>query len=281
VNVDVGLPQTPSSYLQIMQGKGRCVTIHARRGQTLPYHQQDPSMPDVRADFSQATCVPPEAFAWISSRQGDVERVMLDRVGDEVAVATSLVRYRPGACFPTHEHGLGEEYLVLEGEFADEHGRYPPGTYVRNPPGSRHASFSDAGCIIWVKLRQFHPEDDRHVVIDVAGPIPAEGSAPRQLHRHLGETVTVIVAGAEAVVTMPAGNHLQEVLVIEGAVRWRDQAIGKHGWLRVPAGEALELTVTAPSRLLHKTRPAFALPGGDISSAISAASAETQTTPTR
>ena len=27
----------------------------------------------------------------------------------------------------------GEEFIVLEGEFADEHGRYPPGSYVRKP----------------------------------------------------------------------------------------------------------------------------------------------------
>jgi len=42
---------------------------------------------------------------------------MLDRVGDEVAVATSLVRYDAGSTFPDHVHELGEEYIVLEGEF--------------------------------------------------------------------------------------------------------------------------------------------------------------------
>lgn len=56
---------------------------------------------------------------------------MLEREG-EVARATSVVRYRPGSRFPRHEHALGEEFLVLEGTFADELGEYPTGTYVRN-----------------------------------------------------------------------------------------------------------------------------------------------------
>ena len=64
-----------------------------------------------------------------------VERRMLERDGDEVARATSVVRYRPGSRFPRHERALGEEFLVLEGTFADELGEYPAGTYVRNSPG--------------------------------------------------------------------------------------------------------------------------------------------------
>ncbi len=52
-------------------------------------------------------------------------------------------------------HGGGEEFLVLEGVFQDEHGDYPVGTYVRNPPTSRHTPGSVSGCIILVKLWQF------------------------------------------------------------------------------------------------------------------------------
>jgi len=59
--------------------------------------------------------------------------MMLDRIGDEVARATSLVRYAPDSTFSPHVHGGGEEFLVLEGEFGDEHQNYPAGTYVRNP----------------------------------------------------------------------------------------------------------------------------------------------------
>jgi len=232
-------------------------------------------MPDVRADFTEPAIVPPETFEWVSSPGGEVERMMLDRVGDEVAVATSLVRYPVGSRFPAHEHPLGEEYLVLEGEFADEHGRYPPGTYVRNPPGSRHTPFSETGCVIWVKLRQFHPEDDRPVVASTTVPIPGEGIAMSELHRFRNEVVTVVAAAAGTEIAFPAAEEVQEVLVLEGAVRSRDRVLGERGWIRVPAGEGLALAATAPARLLHKTRPRTALPGGDATRATSAASAGT------
>ena len=63
---------------------------------------------------------------------------MLDRIGAEVARATSIVRYAPASRFPAHVHGGGEEFFVLEGVFQDEHGDFPAGSYIRNPPQSRH-----------------------------------------------------------------------------------------------------------------------------------------------
>jgi len=91
---------------------------------------------------------------------------MLDRVGDEVARATSIVRYEPGSRFSGHTHDLGEEFLVLDGVFMDEHGHYPAGAYVRNPPGSSHTPYTEEGCTIFVKLRQFDLEDQTPVRID-------------------------------------------------------------------------------------------------------------------
>jgi anti-sigma factor ChrR (cupin superfamily) len=84
---------------------------------------------------------------------------MLDRVGDEVARATSLVHYAPGSQFERHVHGGGEEILVLEGVFSDESGDHAAGTNLRNPPGSAHAPFSREGCLLFVKLRQFASGD--------------------------------------------------------------------------------------------------------------------------
>jgi len=53
-----------------------------------------------------------------------VDRRMLDRIGDAVARATSIVRYAPHSHFSAHTHGGGEEFLVLDGVFQDEHGDY-------------------------------------------------------------------------------------------------------------------------------------------------------------
>jgi anti-sigma factor ChrR (cupin superfamily) len=121
----------------------------------------------INADFEQRVVLPPcAADDWIQSPMKGVRRRMLDRVGGEVARATSLVRYAPDSVFARHVHGGGEEFLVLEGTFSDEHGDYPAGTYVRNPPGSGHAPYSREGCTLFVKLWQFARGDSRPVRID-------------------------------------------------------------------------------------------------------------------
>lgn len=63
----------------------------------------------------------------------------------------ALVKWEPGTQFQTHRHWGGEEIFVIEGEFADDQGVYPQGTWLRNPPDSIHTPFSDKGCLIYVK----------------------------------------------------------------------------------------------------------------------------------
>src|SRR4029077_70981 len=120
----------------------------------------------LNADFSTRVVLRPDELTWIPSPMSGGERKMLDRVGDEVARATSIVRYAPESRFSAHTHGGGEEFLVLEGVFQDEHGDYPAGSYVRNPPTSRHTPGSAPGCVLFVKLWQFDPEDRVHARID-------------------------------------------------------------------------------------------------------------------
>ena len=126
---------------------------------------------------------------------------MLDRVGDEVARATSIVRYEPGSQFSAHTHDLGEEFFVLDGIFSDEHGDYPAGTYVRNPPGSSHTPYTVEGCTIFVKLRQFDLEDQTPVHIDTRNapfvPGAVTGLTVRPLHElsliHISEPTLSLI----------------------------------------------------------------------------------------
>ena len=82
---------------------------------------------EINADFSQRIVVHATRLAWVPSPMVGVERRMLDRIGDEVARATSIVQYAPGSDFSPHTHGGGEEFFVLEGVFQDEHGEFPAG----------------------------------------------------------------------------------------------------------------------------------------------------------
>src|SRR5262249_27445676 len=128
--------------------------------------RQAQPMMRINADFTKRASVHAGASDWVRSPMPGVERRLLDRVGDAGARATSIVRYAPGTAFSPHTHLGGEEFFVLEGIFQDERGDYPAGSYVRNPPTSRHTPGSQAGCTIFVKLFQFDPADRSHVNID-------------------------------------------------------------------------------------------------------------------
>jgi hypothetical protein len=52
--------------------------------------------------------------------------------------------------------------------FEDEHGEFAAGSYVRNPPTSRHTPGWVPGCTLFVRLWQFVPADRKHVVLGAA-----------------------------------------------------------------------------------------------------------------
>jgi anti-ECFsigma factor, ChrR len=70
-------------------------------------------MPSINADFSLKVVQYTTKMPFVASPNPQVKRIMLDRVGDEVARATSIVRYEPGSTFERHMHGGGEEILVF------------------------------------------------------------------------------------------------------------------------------------------------------------------------
>jgi len=121
---------------------------------------------NINADYSKKIVINHYDLPWIQSPESGVERRMLERLGGEVAKATSIVRYQPDSQFQMHTHEFGEEILVLDGIFSDETGNYPTGTYVMNPPGSSHAPFSETGCTLFVKLRHLGLDQVDREVID-------------------------------------------------------------------------------------------------------------------
>src|SRR2546422_712023 len=128
--------------------------------------------------FEQRVMIDTGDRPWQPSPVSGVWRKPLAREEAERGHATSIVRYDPGASFPRHGHPLGEEILVLEGIFSDEHGDFGAGTYFRNPPGSGHAPFSKEGCVLLVKLHQFLPDDTAQVCIDTSRGcwLPGQGN---------------------------------------------------------------------------------------------------------
>lgn len=188
----------------------------------------------INEDPQKRAIVHSASLPWIPSPLAGVDRRPLYRIGGEQARATSIVRYAPGSAFNAHVHSGGEEFLVLDGVFEDEHGRYPAGTYVRNPPGSRHAPRASTGCTIFVRLRQF-PRVDRHpVVVRI-------GSEDTQLLFE-SEHERVWVENYPARSHQMRANHRGlELLVLEGELVGEDFQLQPQSWLRLPPGVPFEV----------------------------------------
>lgn len=188
-------------------------------------------------DFSQRAVINTRQQPWLRSPSPKVWRKPLERQHAEHGHTTSIVKFAADSRFPEHEHPLGEEILVLEGVFSDEHGDYGPGSYIRNPPGSRHAPFSRDGCVLFVKLEQFDAADTRSVRIDTHASswLPGHGRLEvMPLHDFRGQHT--------ALVKWPAGEHFQphthfggeEILVLSGTFRDEFGSYPQGSWLRSP-----------------------------------------------
>lgn len=188
-------------------------------------------------NFDRKVVIETHLQDWLPSPSPGVWRKPLARQEAERGHTTSIVRFDPGSCFTRHEHPLGEEILVLEGVFSDEYGDYGPGSYLRNPPGSGHSPFSRDGCVLFVKLDQFAPDDTARVHVDThnAQWLPGQGRLQvMPLHDFRGEHV--------ALVKWPAGERFQphrhfggeEILVLSGEFKdeFGDYPTGT--WLRSP-----------------------------------------------
>ena len=66
--------------------------------------------------------------------------------------STALVFWPAGEGFQPHTHFGGEEILVISGEFIDEHGRYPAGSWIRSPHMSKHLPYVEQNTLILVKV---------------------------------------------------------------------------------------------------------------------------------
>ena len=188
-------------------------------------------------DLSATALVRRETANWVNSPQAGVDRLVLDRIGGEMAIrATSFVRYQPGSSFPSHIHPGGEEFLVLDGVFSDASGNFSEGFYVRNPVGSRHAPFSKTGAEIYVKLGQINPEDKAYVRLDTKGSDwqtkPELGLKTLQLHRFRTELVRLVSLEAGCRFPEIEFENGVEILVVSGGLNLSGIAFKKGDWIR-------------------------------------------------
>jgi anti-sigma factor ChrR (cupin superfamily) len=200
----------------------------------------------LNGDFGRRIAIDTDNLDWEPSPGGHVLRKRLHLVGrPEAGQVTSLVRYQPGATFPRHDHPEGEEILVLDGIFSDEHGDWPAGTYLLNPEGFSHAPFSRAGCTLFVKLRQYPGGDRDHVARQTADQpwrsSVRKGVAWKKLYAQEPYADSARLErweepAALGTLSFPAGA---ELLVLAGGFSDAHGSYPRRSWLRIPAGGTL------------------------------------------
>jgi len=193
----------------------------------------------INADFSQRVVIRSDDHQWIPSPAAGVERMMLDRIGKETGHATSLVRYAANSTFPAHEHSGGEEILVLDGAFSDEHGNYPVGSYLRNPIGTRHRPhIGSDGATIFVKLHQFEEGDRLQVNIDTGSatwrPGLVSGLSVMPLHEYDVEHIALVKWAPFTEFQPHAHYGGEEIFVVSGSFHDEHGSYPAGSWIRSP-----------------------------------------------
>lgn len=200
-------------------------------------------MAELNADFSKTVVVDTAAMPWQASPATGVWRKRLElRGAEESGRVTSIVRYDPDSRFPSHGHPGGEEILVLEGIFADEHGEYPAGTYLLNPDGFHHAPRSDGGCVLLVKLRQYPGRGRGHRVVESscaewqASETPGREVLPLYEDSAYPECMRLVRLAPGT--RLAAHDHPggEEVYVISGTLADDEGTYAQGSWLRFPDG---------------------------------------------
>ena len=188
-------------------------------------------------NFDKAVVIQTADMEWEASPMAGVWRKPLAREAAEHGHTTSVVRFDADSFFSAHPHPHGEEILVLEGVFSDEHRDYPAGTYIRNPPGSEHTPFSKQGCVLLVKLDQFAADDDARVFIDTHSRdwFPAEDDL-MVMPLHYYDTEMVALYKWPANCRIPAQQHFggEEIFVLSGMLQDEYGSYPQGTWIRSP-----------------------------------------------
>lgn len=193
---------------------------------------------ELNADHSQRVVIETASMQWEGSEAEGVLRKRLERIDAKPEPVTTVVRYQANSSFPAHCHVKGEEIFVLEGTFSDDHGDYEAGSYLRNPPGSKHSPYSKQGCTIFVKLQQFQETDDKQIHLQtntqpwLPGLVPGLQVMP--LHEHIHEHAALVKWEANTI--FQAHRHIggEEIFVLEGTFEDEFGSYPKGTWLRNP-----------------------------------------------
>lgn len=223
-----------------------------------PAFTDDDQETELNSNFSIPVAVQTGKLKWQDSPAPGVMRKRLELIGTKNPRLTTLVKFAAGSSFEEHGHDGGEEFLVLDGVFSDASGNYEAGSYVRNPTGTFHAPFTEEGCTILVKLRQFQHLDRKQVSLATYNHsvhwkrFGQPGVAHMELHQFSDEQVSMYRISPECWLATQLYINGVEIFVCEGSISDDHQTYQKGTWLRYPRGSKLKISSPEGARIYLK-----------------------------
>lgn len=223
-----------------------------------PAFKDDDQEAELNSDFSIRVAVQTEKLEWQKSPAPGVLRKRLELTGTKNPRLTTLVKFAAGSSFEEHGHDGGEEFLVLDGVFSDASGNYGSGFYVRNPAGTSHQPYTEEGCTILVKLRQFQHLDRKQLSIATHnGSVRWQrfgqpGVKRIDLHQFADEQVSMYQINPECWLADKRYLNGVEIFVCEGNISDGDQIHQKGSWLRYPPRSKLKILSPEGARIYLK-----------------------------
>lgn len=206
-------------------------------------------------DYSKRVTINTKELPWQKSAHSGINRKFLEREKIESGIATSIVVYEPGTYFKKHSHPLGEEIFVLSGCFEDENGQYPEGSYLRNPPNSEHAPFSEQGCVLFVKLNHLSPFDKLKVAVNTSNTAWLAGHGNLKvmpLHQASNTSSSLVFWPAGEHFTMHSHFGGEEIYVLKGTFKDEHGDYPQGTWTRSPHLSSHNPYVTEDTTILVK-----------------------------
>ncbi|MEM7366459.1 MAG: cupin domain-containing protein [Pseudomonadota bacterium] len=193
-----------------------------------------------------------------SPRPGVWRKRLFHEGGLENGTVTSLVRFDPGASFQSHDHPGGEEIIVLSGVFSDHQGDHGKETHLLNPEGYSHAPFTEMGCLLFVRLRQY--AGTQQLTTDLPAGDNPSGMSQITLGRESG-SMRWFLSGAlgkdksntvEGVLGLGGQEALKSLacFAVSGSFHVGQYALNEHDWLSInSADDVRELSLTGDGQL--------------------------------
>ena len=222
-----------------------------------------PPPPDLRARvLAAARAVPPDPLVirrgerdWLPTRTPGVSARILahDPLEGRYTVIARLV---PGAAYSMHAHADTEELYILEGDLLVQGQPLGPGDFCGAPRGTSHREAGTrAGCTFLVSSserdelgRDLGTPPEALVFARASSPAwtsEPDGLARRALFRdrERGTATAVLRLPAGARLPAPAGAGVQQLYVLEGAVRLGGEPLGPGDYCRMTGASIRPLVV--------------------------------------